>query len=84
MGGSGPVRPRAGEGDGEGVNRSATFVVEGSTRVFEWELEVDVEMELDVELAVDGLEGWGEGITGATFGRGVGPDRGCGWTRGWG
>ena len=41
-------------------------------------MDVDVDVELDVEVAVDGLEGWGEGMIGATFGRGVGSDRGCG------
>ena len=75
---SGPARPRGGEGVGEGVNRSATLVVEGSARVFGRGLEVDEDVVLDIEVAVDGLEGWGEGITGTAFCRGVGPDRGCG------
>ena len=37
LGRSRPVRPRVGNGMGEGVNRSVTFVVgvEGNTRVFD-------------------------------------------------
>ena len=37
LGGSFPVRPRVGDGVGEGVNRSAALVVvvEGSTHVFD-------------------------------------------------
>ena len=74
LGGGGPVRPRGGDGVGEGVNRSAAFVIEGSARDFGWEVELDVEMELDEE-DVDSVGGWGMGMTGAVFGGGVGPDR---------
>jgi len=79
LGGSYSARPRARDGVGEGVNRSVALVVvvEGSVRVFDWELEPDVETELNEEVDVDNDRGWGMGVTGAVFGGGVGPDRSC-------
>lgn len=75
-----PVRPRAGDGVGEGVNGFVAFVVEveGCTRVLEWELDDEVVLEDDVD--ADNTGGCGKGTTETVFGGGVGADRGSDWT----